>query len=580
MKTPQFFQRSELSRTLWLFRREFLVAAIFTAVVNVLMLTPTLYMLQVFDRVMLSQSVVTLVVLTLIMLFFFGVMAFSEWVRSRLLVRTGVKLDCMLSSRIFAATFESHLGQTRGSNPAQAFNDLATLRQFMTGNGFFAFMDAPWSPLYIGVLFLLHPFLGWVSILFAVFIIAMAYVLGRGVQKPLEESSRKALQANEFVRGKLRSADVIESMGMMERLRLQWWRQVEDYFRHDRNASGVAGRAQYLTKFFRYVQQSLTLAAGAILVIRGDLTPAAMIAANFLMGRATQPLDALVSNWRSALSARDAFLRLEALLEGFPSGERSSHTAKPIGHLRVQELQALAEGREEPILKGVTVDFPLGAVIGIIGPSGSGKSTFARCLLGIWPQVKGRVELDGELLDNWDREDLGRHVGYLPQDVELFEGSIAENIARFGKLDSQLVIEACKRAGVHDMILRLPKGYDTPMGRGGGYLSGGQRQRIGLARALYGDPQVVVLDEPNANLDEAGELALMRAVDDMRARGRSVFLITHRKNVVGLTDFLMVLRNGTLLCFGPRQEVMDTLQAASSAAPASPPDASALPAAG
>lgn len=575
MKTPAFFERSELTRVLWGLRQEFAVAVIFTVVVNVLMLTPTLYMLQVFDRVLISYSSFTLVALTLVMLFFFLVMSFSEWMRSRLLVRTGVKLDSLLNSRVFRASFERHLRQS-GGRPGQALSDLVNVRQFLTGNGAFAFMDAPWTPIYIMVLFLLHPFLGVVSIVFALLFVVAAYFSGKVVHEPLEEAAKANMELGSFVQNKLKNSEVVESMGMLGGLRRLWQKRHGKAILLNGYAQDATSRMQAMTKFLQYGQQSLALGAGALLVIEGELTPGAMIAANVLMGRATQPLSVLVSSWRNTLSARDAFLRLEGLLEENPARPTGRAHAPVSGLVEVAQLVATVPGREQPILKQLSFSVPSGSIVGVVGPSGSGKSTLARCLMGIWPYAEGSVKLDGEAIELWERDELGPYLGYLPQDVELFEGTIAENVARFGEIDSAKVIEACKRAGIHDMILRFPKGYDTAMGVAGGQLSGGQRQRVGLARAIYDNPRFVVLDEPNANLDDAGEAALLAAIRDLKQRGTTVFLITHRTNVIGVTDQLLVLKDGAIALFGSTQEVLAGLKAA--APPAAPLQIAAVPA--
>jgi len=560
MKKPSFFERSELSATLWLFRREFAICVIFTMVVNILMLTPTLYMMQVFDRVMLSRSEFTLAALTLVMLFFFAVMAFSEWARSRLLVRTGVKLDEHLNTRIFNASFESQLNQL-GRNPTQAFSDLTNVRQFMTGQGLFAFMDAPWTPIYIFVLYLLHPLLGLLAVFFSLLLVGLAYLSHRLTYIPLEKAMEAGTQVSTYVHSKLRNAEVIESMGMLGDLRRLWQIRHQRHLGVNRSAQDLAARIQALSKFLRYTQNSLTLGAGALLLIEGHLaSTGAMIAANMLMARATAPIDLMVTTWKQTLAARQAFLRLEALLTQHPERDAGLVHDSPQGHLRIENLVATAPGRAQPILKGLTADFPAGEVIAIIGPSGSGKSTLARALVGIWPYVEGRVLIDGEPIQSWNREELGPFIGYLPQDIELFEGSIAENIARFGTIDPEKVIAAAGRAGVHDMILRFPRGYDTSMGEAGSLLSGGQRQRIGLARAMYGDPSLIVLDEPNSNLDDAGEVALVKAVQDLKQQGKSVFLITHRMSIIGCADRILLLFDGAIQRYGSRQEVIAALQ--------------------
>ena len=558
-----FFERSELTRALWAFRREFLMVGVFSMVANVLMLSPTLYMLQVFDRVMSSRSELTLLAMSLITLFLFGVMAFAEWMRSRVLVRSGVRLDALLGTRVFNASFDAHLAPSRVS-PARSFGDLIQIRQFLTGQGILAFFDTPWTPIYMGVLFILHPILGFLALFFAAVQGALAWFGHRRTVTPAEDASKASSESAAYLQSKLRNAEVLEPMGMVHNLRPHWAR------RHA-HAQELQGRAQAIThritawsKFIRYSQQSLALGAGALLVIDGQLSPGGMIAANVLMSRALAPIDMLVGTWRGFIGARSAFRRLEALLAAHPERDPALSRVAPQGALTLRDVVAVAPGRAEPILKGVSVAVPQGTVTVVLGPSGSGKSTLARCMLGIWPDVSGEVLIDGLPIAGWDRNELGPYVGYLPQDVELFEGSIAENIARFGEVSPEKVIAAARSAGLHEMILRFPKGYDTPIGEAGHLLSGGQRQRIGLARAMYGDPVLVVLDEPNANLDDVGEAALVRAVQELKVKGCTVFLITHRPGIVAVADRVLILRNGVVKADGPRDEVLAALRTAQS----------------
>ena len=580
MAASRFFRRSELAATLYAFRREFLIVGIFSMVANVLMLAPTLYMLQVYDRVLVSRSELTLLVVSLITLFFFAVMAFAEWSRSRLLVRAGVRLDAVLSTRVFNASFEANLSQS-GAPAQRAFNDLTEVRQFLTGNGIFAFFDAPWAPIYIAVLFFLHPFLGWVSIGFALVQAALAWFGHRRTIAPSEAASKAALDVNLYLQGKMRNAEVVESMGMLSGLRERWRSRHAEYMDRQGEAQGLTHRITAISKWVRYCQQSLALAAGALLVIEGELTAGGMIAANVLMTRALAPIDQMVNTWRSFIGARSAFLRLETLLRAHPERDPALSRVPPTGQVVVRDVVASAPGRAQPILQEVSLQASPGTVTVVLGPSGSGKSTLARVLMGIWPDVSGEVLLDGQPLGGWSRAELGPHVGYLPQDVELFDGTIAENIARFAEVESDKVIAAARSAGLHDMILRFPKGYDTPMGEAGSLLSGGQRQRVGLARAIYGDPALIVLDEPNANLDDVGEVALMRAVRELRDKGRTVFLITHRPGAVAVADQLLVLRDGRVLRQGPRDAVLTWLQAQvrpAAAAPTAPASSAAPPA--
>lgn len=564
-KQSGFFGRSELTQTMWAFRREFAVVGIFSAVSNLLMLSPTLYMLQVYDRVLTSQSQMTLLAVSLVTLFLFGVIAFSEWSRNRVLVRAGVRLDEQLSTRVFNASFEAYLSQS-GINPSRAFGDLTELRQFMTGNGIFAFFDAPWAPIYIGVLFMLHPVLGVMALVFAFFQAALAWFGHRHTVKPALETGSALSDANSYLQGKLRNSEVLESMGMVGNLRHRWKSRHQTYMARNTESTALTRRISAWSKFIRYSQQSLSLGAGALLVIDGQISPGAMIAANVLMTRALAPIDLLVGSWRGLIGARAAFGRLEELLAKHPERDPALTRVAPTGAIALRHVVASASGRATPILKGVSLSAEPGVVTVVLGPSGSGKSTLARVMVGIWPDVAGEVLLDERPISGWDRTELGPHIGYLPQDIELFEGSIAENIARFAEVDSGKVIAAARSAGLHDMILRLPKGYDTPIGEAGGLLSGGQRQRIGLARAVYGDPALIVLDEPNANLDDVGERALIATVAELKAKGKTVFLITHRPNAVAVADNLLILRDGQIQMAGPRDEVLARMRATQPAA--------------
>ena len=568
MTTPGFFERSELTRALWVFRREFVVVGVFSMVANVLMLSPTLYMLQVFDRVMSSRSELTLLAMSLITLFLFGVMAFAEWMRSRVLVRAGVQLDGLLGTRVFNASFEANLAPS-GVSPARAFGDLIQIRQFLTGNGILAFFDTPWTPVYMAVLFILHPMLGFLALFFAAVQGALAWFGHRHTVAPTEAASKAGSEASAYLQGKLRNAEVLEPMGMVHNLRPHWAQRHAHAHQLQGQAQALTHRITAWSKFIRYTQQSLALGAGALLVIDGQLSPGGMIAANVLMTRALAPIDMLVAAWRGFIGARSAFGRLEALLAAHPERDPALTRVAPQGALTLRDLVAVAPGRDEPILKGVSVAVAPGTVTVVLGPSGSGKSTLARCMVGIWPGVSGEVLLDDLPISGWDRDELGPYLGYLPQDIELFEGSIAENIARFGEVVSEKVIAAARSTGLHEMILRFPKGYDTPIGEAGQLLSGGQRQRIGLARAVYGDPVLVVLDEPNANLDDVGEAALVQTVKGLKAKGRTVFLITHRPGVLAVADRVLVLRNGMVQTDGPRDEVLAQLRAAR-VAPAGP----------
>uniref|UniRef100_UPI00404807D4 type I secretion system permease/ATPase n=1 Tax=Limnohabitans sp. TaxID=1907725 RepID=UPI00404807D4 len=551
--------RDPLSTVMWSFRREFLTVAVFSMVVNLLMLTPTLYMLQVYDRVLLSQSELTLLMVSLMTLFLFGVMAFAEWSRSILLVRTGVKLDQALSQKVFRSSFLSYLNPSE-SDPAKAFGYLIGLRQFMTGNGVFALFDSPWVPIYIGVLFLLHPVLGVVAIVFALVQTSIAWYGHRLGMQAQTASGQSQGDAQKFMQSKLRNIEVLSSMGMLEGLLLRWQRLQHKALLQGGTAQQRLGVVSAVSKFVRYTQQSLSLGVGAWLVIEGQISPGAMIAANVLMTRALAPIDLLVMSWPGFLSSKQAYERLRELMGFQHKGREKSLEDVPLGQIKLQGLTVRVPGRDKPVLDKVDFVALPGTVTVVLGPSGSGKSTLARAMLGIWPEFEGRILLDDQDITQWTRESLGPHLGYLPQDIELFDGTIAENIARIGEVDSEKVIAAAQAAGLHQMILRFPKGYDTRVGQAGSFLSGGQRQRIGLARALYGEPVLVVLDEPNANLDDEGENALLNAVLLLKQQGKTVVLISHRQGVLKVADRLVILQDGRVLASGPRDGVLAALQ--------------------
>ena len=559
MNKPSFFNRSELARALWGFRREFLLVGSLSFLANLLMLAPTLYMLQIFDRVLSSQSELTLLALSLITLLLFAALALSEWLRARLLVRASLRFDRQLSTRVFNGSFQAYLGQS-ASNKSRPFADLNQIRQFLTGPGVFALFDAPWTPIYIAVIFFLHPWLGVLALGFALVQAALAWFGQRQTVAPSEEVLKAAGETMGDLQGKLRNIEMLESMGMVANLQRRWNRQHAASMNKGALAQGFINRVAGWSKFIRYSQQSLALGAGALLVIDGQLSPGAMIAANVLMSRALAPIDQLVGTWRGFVSCRSAFQRLERLLAEFPGQDHAPSRAGPTGAIGLQGVSAGAAGRATPILKNISFAVPAGTVVAVLGPSGSGKSTLAKVMVGIWSASAGAVLLDGVPIGGWNRLELGPHIGYLPQDVELFGGTLAENIARLGEIDSRKVIEAASSAGMHETILRFPKGYDTLIGDAGHLLSGGQRQRIGLARAIYGDPSLIVLDEPNANLDDAGEAALVRAIRELKARGKTVFLVTHRQGAVSVADRLMVLSDGVLAADGPHDAVLASLR--------------------
>lgn len=551
---------SELMQCLRSFKGQLLAVAVFSLVLNLLHLTPTIYMLQIYDRVLASGSALTLLVISVIVAFLFAALAFTEWVRSRLLVRFGARLDETLSSRVFNASFDAYLTRA-GRSPIEAFTDLTALRQFITGHGVSTLFDLPWIPIYFVVLYWLHPLLGAFVLAFGVIHVISIFLRHRLDRKVRHAAGKDAGQPNARLHSLLRNAESIEALGMLARLRQSWAGQHRYELGVVERSQGKIDAFEGVTKYMGHVEVAFALALAAWLVIQGELSIGGLIAANLLTRRALAPISSMVGAWTNFENAAKAFRRLDALLLEFPGRAKGVAHAAPRGELRVLDLVADAPGRREPILRGISAHFSAGRVVVVMGPSGSGKSTLARCLLGIWPDVQGSVLLDRQSIASWNRDELGAHIGYLPQDIELFDGTIAENIARFGEIDSKQLIEATTRAGIHDLILRFPRGYETPMGEAGSFLSGGQQQRIGLARALYGDPALLVLDEPNANLDEAGDLALLQAIRDQKARGKTVILISHRKNAIEVADDLLVLRDGYVQHFGPREGVLVEMKA-------------------
>ena len=552
-------KKSEIGRALLTFKSTFWTVGTFSAISNLLMLVPSLYMLQVYDRVLASRNEMTLLMLTVLMLGAYLLMSGLEMVRAYVLVRVGARFDMLLNKRVYTAAFEQNLKQA-GGNAGQSLNDLTTLRQFLTGNALFAFFDAPWFPVYLIVIFFFEPSLGWFALGGTVILVILAYVNERITKAPLAEANSTAIASSTMATNNLRNAEVIESMGMLPNLITRWFKTHSKFLSLQADASEKAARIGAATKFVQVSLQSLVLGFGALLVLENKITGGMMIAASILVGRALAPVQQVIGVWKSWSSTRSAMERLNRLLDLNPSREAGMQLPAPTGALSAESVTAGPPGAKSPIIKSLSFAIGAGEVLGVIGASGSGKSTLARLLVGVWPALMGKVRLDNVDMFQWNKAELGPHIGYLPQDIELFGGTISENIARFGVVDPEKVVMAAKRAGVHDMILHMPGGYDTMLGDGGAGLSGGQKQRLGLARAMYGDPALLVLDEPNSNLDEVGEQALVRAVMDLRQRGKTIVLITHRTTILSATTKLLLLRDGVAQMFGPTNDVLLALQ--------------------
>lgn len=555
MTRPKAHVANEMLAALTAYKRAFFNIGLFSAVINLLMLAPALYMLQVYDRVLASGNEMTLLMLTLMILGLFGLMGALEWVRSQVVIRLGTQMDMRLNQRVYDAAFEAQLS-TGSPAAGQALNDLTSLRQFATGNALFAFFDAPWFPVYLWVIFMFSPWLGLLALGGAVLLMLLAWLNQRVSQGPLKAASELSVEATQQASAHLRNAEAIEAMGMLGTLRGHWLAQHTAFLAQQNLASEKTASVGAWSKGVRLALQSLVLGLGALLAVQGQITAGMMIAGSILMGRVLSPIDQLIGVWKQWTSARLAYQRLESLLQAHPA--RPPRMALPVsrGELAVEQLSASAPGTRRATLSNLSFTLPAGQVLGVIGPSGCGKSTLARLLIGVWQPLAGKVRLDGAQLSQWDKQQLGPHLGYLPQDIQLFAGTIAQNIARFAQVDADKVLAAAQMAGVHSLILQMPEGYDTRLGEGGAGLSGGQKQRIGLARALYGLPALIVLDEPNANLDEAGEQALLQAIAQLKELKRTLILITHKPNVLTLTDQLLILREGQLQAFGPTAKVL------------------------
>ncbi len=550
--------KNEIALALNEFRGAFRTVGVFSAIINMMLLVPSLYMLQVYDRVLTSRNETTLLMLTIMVLGAFLFMSALEFVRSFVLIRVGAQLDMKLNKRIYTAAFEANLKKA-GGNAGQALQDLTTIRQFLTGNALFAFFDAPWFPIYLIVIFLFNFQLGVFALCGTIILIALAFLNESTTKKPLAEANSMSIAAGNLATNNLRNAEVIEAMGMLPNLMGRWYKLHGKFLQLHANASEKAGIITATTKFVRVSLQSLILGLGALLVLEGKITGGMMIVSSILMGRTLNPVEQLIGIWKNWDSTRSAYKRLSDLLDANPPRKSTMSLPKPAGKIAVEAVTAAPPGGKIAVIKNVSFSLVPGDVLGVIGSSGSGKSSLARLLVGVWPAAVGQVRLDGADVYRWNKDELGPSIGYLPQDIELFAGTVSENIARFGEVDPDKVVAAAKITGVHEMILQFSQGYDTPLGDGGAGLSGGQKQRIGLARAMYDEPSLLVLDEPNSNLDEVGEQALVTAVNEFRKRGKTVVLMTHRSSALATTNKLLLLRDGAAQAFGPTAQVLADL---------------------
>lgn len=534
----------------------FITATVFSFFINLLMFVSPLYMLQIYDRVVTSRSITTLIALTILAGSLIFVYAILQGLRSRLLVRAGLTFDEKIAGPVFEAV---HRGNVRAPNGGhvQCLRDMDVLREFLTGSGLISLCDAPWFPIFVAACFLLHPWFGFIALGGSVVTLGLTVLNELVTKNELNSATSANARASQSANAVFRNTEVLQAMGMVQPLKQMWLNQHESVLGLQATASDRAGVIVAFTQFFRMFLQTIILGTGAYLVIIGEISAGAIVAGSILVGRTMQPIEVAVGNWKGFIAARSAFGRLQTLFDVAGDEPARMSLPRPRGELRINQLIASAPGKEQaPILKGITCELAPGEVIGVIGPSAAGKSSLARVLVGVWPVLRGTVRLDGNDLSHWDPQQLGRYVGYLPQDVELFAGTVAQNIARFQDGDSELVIKAAVMAGCQELVQHMAEGYNTQIGDGGQVLSGGQRQRIALARALYGQPSLVVLDEPNANLNSAGEEALLRAVQTLKTLHTTVLIISHKMNILAAVDKILVMADGASQSFGSRDAIL------------------------
>lgn len=541
-------------------RQSFVAVAVFSAVANVLMLTPAFFMLNIYDKAVANNSLSTLWVLSFLAIFLFIVLGAMEALRSRVLVAISSRLDRLLAGELHKITFETATRVGSHRLGTQPLTDLNSLRHFLTGTAVFAIFDAPWLPIYLFVLFLFHPLLGWLGVFAAFLLLAIAVINQRKVDPPLEVANELSIANNSATQRALRNSDAVAAMGMLPVIQAQWRERQDNLLSFQEKASNTAGIFNAITKTLRLAVQSAAIAAGAFLVLRQEISPGMLIAGSILVGRALQPVELAVGAWKGFSEAKNQYQRLTKILEVAPQQREKMELPPIAGHVSAKNASVVPPGERRITLQNVTLDIPAGTVCMVVGPSGAGKSTFLKALLGLWPTAAGEIRVDGTEPSKFDRAAFGPQLGYLPQDIELLEGTVAQNITRFGDIDSEAVIAAAHDAGIHDFILSLAEGYETELGPSGAQLSPGQRQRVALARALYRNPKLVVLDEPNSNLDDSGESALHAAIKKLKDGGSTVVIVSHRQGVLPLSDYVLVLTAGKVKNFQSTKELVARIE--------------------
>ena len=554
-------------------------AFFYTLVGTFFALSPTVLMMQIYDRVLNSRNTTTLAMLLLLAFFVYVFMELLELIRARIMQSAGVELDQQLRTRVFDAIFAATLRKIPGAS-TQALSELRALRTFMASPAMLAILDAPASTVFLIFIFLIDPQLGTFSCVGALLQALLGYISERRTKMPLMQAQQAMIESQAYAASMLRNAPVVEAMGMLGSIQSRWLKKQVKFIGLQATASDHAGSSAAASKFVQIAQGSLIMALGCLLTVTGHLPGGGtmMIVASILSGRALQPLVQLIGMWKMVITTRDSYSRLDSFLASQPARRESMPLPAPKGVLAVEGVAAGAPGSSSQIIRGVGFTLAAGQSLAVVGPSASGKTTLARLLVGLWPTNAGKVRLDGVDIYAWDKKELGPYVGYLPQGVELFEGTLAENIARFGEHDIVKVQEAARAVGIDTFIESLPQGYDTPIGVDGGMLSGGERQRVGLARAIYGDPRLVVLDEPNSSLDEAGDRALAQTIQTLTSKGVTVVVITHRKALIDAAQLLLVLVDGAMRNFGPTADVLQAISGAARPSPPPPPHNLAKPA--
>lgn len=540
-------------------RKTFVLMTIMTLVIEILSITPLLYMINVFDRVMSSRSGITLVSLTLMVVGMYVFWSALEWIRSRLMIRLSLRIDWDMAPDVFDASFRRHVNR-KNVNVHQLLGDMLSLRQFLTGAPLIAILAAPFAVVFIGIAAIFHPYLAYFALAASVLMVVLTYLSLKVTTPIMQEAEESNAEASRVAATSLRHAEATLALGMLGAVRNRWYQHHRQFLTKQVYASEATGLMGGMTGFLTKALPSFQMGLAAWLAIQGLITPGMVIVATMMITRSIAPLNQLVANWQPIVKARQAYDRLNQLLLEDEAVKSNMKLPAPTGQVDVTEMVGVPPGHDQAVLQGIAFSLTPGQVLAVVGPSAAGKSSLVKLLLGVWRPAAGSVRLDGVELADWSHDERGPLVGYVPQEIDFFEGSVADNIARLGEVDPDKVVAAARLIGMHEAILAMPQGYDTPLGDTGFALSGGQRQRLAIARAVYGMPKYVVMDEPNSNLDEVGEAALVHTIETLKAQGSTVVLTTHRPRLVSVVDRMLVLRNGKQVAFGPAQDILEAVR--------------------